>query len=698
MKARDIKLKLYLEGVPMPFTSISINEQVGATSTALVTMPATPLLAKLHNKTLIHVFYKNVIPGENEAPKFYLIFEGEMSSYTFNKSESGNNISLQFAGLTSNWKRTFKTIMDFSLNTFSMGKYLLISSNPYIKQPIADIPKAKEKKEKEDKSKVKQANMMFTRFPGSTISNRIAQSLKKYFAGGKTPIKNTIKSLLQDLENSNPHYHKIQELYKIRQRIEALENDEIIKTMESKAVQEMITKSVDNLPPLSDGSQILKSVLDKLDYFYVEPAAPTLGADGFPKSAIFSPESMFMVPLRCNTFFPNDFSQSTYTHNYDVEPTRYVVQTPPLSLSNVEGYQSYTLNSKFVVPQEKMYLIEQDGDDDPKDTHKGLPAMDFSQEELLFGPNPQVGNYDSAELGYASFTRFATGQKTTDKVSEQAIQAKFRGSGIGTYIRGVVKFKYLKAKYSTRSYSIMATYNPARLIGFPGLVINTDTPHVIGKITGINTVLNATGQGTSSVTFQYNRTIQDYDFKSEKGNEPWSTGNGVFDEFLDDWPEAPFWIDNARYGFNNVGNTLKTLVDPDAENKVTIDFHSAKAKISPTGNRTKDIFNRVSKAINELKKKYAIYGDDPHVFTDRETYRRLVDEETFWSFFLDKKELNYNDESLYQKIIGRDKKEQEEYNYYPSSRYYAFDDKKKFMADRRNRVLLAKKDFHSYDE
>jgi hypothetical protein len=675
MKASNINVKLYLEGVPVPFTSISINEQVGAAPTALITIPAVPELAKLHPKTIAHVFYKMKFPWEEEeGSKYYIIFEGELNGYSFDARNNGNNVSLTFVGLTGNWKRTYKTIIDFSLDTFQTGKFLLITDNPNKKLTISSNQVPERVKESDITDK-KQSNLLIGTIPGTTITARLEQSINKFInSGSKTPVKDTMKSLLNDLADSNPYYARTQEIYKILDRIEVLENSQMKNNVKGAALSEMFRKTISQLPSVADGSQILKHFLDRLEYFYIEPSAPTLGKDGSPKSIIFSPETMSMLPLRCNTFFPSEVGQATFNHNFDMEPTRYVVSTPPLSVQNSTLGVAYSLQPKFIVPRTEVEYIT-------KGDRKNLPAMGFTYEEYLRGPNPGMGAYTEAELGYVSFTRELTGDtEKTNTETEQSIQRKLRSSGYGFYIRSVAQFKYLKSKFQNRQYSFMVPYNPVRLVGLPGLVINEKLPSVIGKIYSISTTLTAEGQGTSSISMQYPRTIIDYDFPNP-GNpkDPWNSGH--FDMFTDEWPQTPFWIDPNTYGPDNVGDALKPIVYPDFEDSVVTTFHKSTNPPAKLGDESMDTINVVAKSINELKKKTAIYKDK-YVFIDKETKRKLVSEEDFWKFYLNGNNLDHEKDTNYDSIDNME--------YFASTRVFKFNPKKPFLKERRDRVLKVK--------
>jgi hypothetical protein len=673
LKAYEIKLKLYLEGVLMPLSSITINESIGAAPTAIITMPASTKLGKLHPKTLAHVFYKKKFPWETGEEKYYLIFEGELNSLGWSQRNNGNSISLNFVGLTSNWKRTYKTIVDFSLDTFQTGKFLLVSDSPNskLKYSPTNVP---DKVKAEDVADKKQSNLLLGTVPGSTIISRLEQTINKFFnSNSKTPVKDTIESFLNDLADSNPYYFRIQDVYNILDRLAVLENSEMKNNLKGAALSEIFRQAIQNLPSSADGSLLIKTILDRMEYFYAEPSAPTLGADGKPKSIIFSPETLSMIPLRCNTFFPSEISTANFSQNFDGEPTRYVVSTPPLSVANTSIGSAFSLRSKFIVPRNEINYIT-------KGDKKGLPALGFTQEEFIRGVNPGMGQYSEAELGYVSFIRDTTQKKTkTDKTTETAIQKNMRQSSYGNYIRTVAKFKYLKTRLSTRQYSIMVPYNPVRIVGLPALVINENVPNVVGKLAAISSTISAEGQGTSSITLQYPRTINDFSFPNDNTKKPWE--DGTFDLFTDEWPQTPFWISDSEYGRDSIGETMKALTSPTQDNSVVINYHNNK-KLPSTGDENRDTINDVAKSINEIKKKYKIY-DDKYIYVDAETRRDLVDEASFWNFYLNGNTLENSHESI------------DKMSYSASTRVLEYDNTKPFVSERRNRVLLAKEDLNA---
>ncbi len=93
MLTKDVKIKLYLEGLQISFLSINIQEQAGATAvSATVQVPATSEALNLLPRTQAHVFYKI-------DDKYYLIYEGELASVSYNQSAFSRNVSLNLVGV-----------------------------------------------------------------------------------------------------------------------------------------------------------------------------------------------------------------------------------------------------------------------------------------------------------------------------------------------------------------------------------------------------------------------------------------------------------------------------------------------------------------------------------------------------------------------------------------------------------------------
>jgi len=669
MKTKSVDLKLYLEGVPINFTSIDIKEQVGSAPIAVINVPPKHEMSRLLPKTLAHVFYK-MEPPQVDTEDYYLIFEGELSTINFGRSQTGAGCQLTFVGLTNNWKNTYKGIVDFSMDSLMVGHFLLIGAKAEASQ--SDRYKVHDAKP----TKKEYANFLISNFPGTNITARLQQSVEIFTKTDTTAeaLGNAFKSLVNDLSTSNPYYGMIHNILKITDRMYTINNTQALATLRGETVGEVILGKIKQLSNTVDGSQILATLLNNLEYEYLEPAAPTKDENGKPRSIIFSPQSMFFMPLRCNTIFPDQILQSGYTHDYSNEITRLVTSTPPISLHSSAAASAFTMQPKFIAPQTDFFETEYDG--------QKLPGVGMMQEEKLRGINPSMHVYNDAQLSYASF--YSTYNEKNEKGnlkdpdgSYTTFFNHFRTSQIGHYTQAINMWEYYKRKYSVRTFSVTTTYTPHRLVGFPGVVIDKELPSVVGKIVSITSSLDATGNGTSSIQFQSPRSYKDYDFSTNE--DPWATG--VFDEMVDEWPGTPFWMDET-FNADQIGDTLKPVVNPDSVDKVTVDFHAGDLPTDKS-NISKTNVNIIAKSIHNLKKKYNIY-QEKHPFIEKETKRILMTESDFWSFLLGggKTAVNYLQDEDYKSY-------KDDITYDPVKRQLTFIPKV-FVKERKEKVIEAK--------
>ncbi|KYK22762.1 hypothetical protein AYK24_00610 [Thermoplasmatales archaeon SG8-52-4] len=667
MKTQSVELKLYLEGVPINFISINIQERLGSAPIAVINFPPKPEISRLLPKTLAHVFYK-MKPPQVEEENYYLIFEGELTTIGFSRAQTGAGCQLTFVGLTNNWKNTYKGITDFSLDTFMKGQFLLIGADASASQP--DKYKVHDTKPDEEK----QANFLISKFPGTNITARLQQAVRLFTNDNDSEdaIDQSFKELVFNLADSNPYYGMIHNILKIRDRMYALNNSKALTTLQNESVAEVILRSIDQLNNVVDGSQIIATLLNKIEYEYMEPAAPTKDENGNPRSIIFAPQTMFFLPLRCNTIFPDQIMQAGYAHDYSNEITRLVTSTPPVALSHVPSATPFTMQPKHIAPHAGFY--------ESTFNEQKLPAISMTDEEKLRGINPYLHTYNDAQLAYSSF--WGTYNKKDDKGNEEnpdkaynTFFEKYRTSQLGNYILSINMWQYLKRKYMVRSFSVHTTYTPHRLVGFPGMVLDKELPTIIGKIVTINSTLDANGVGTSTIEFQAPRAYKEYDFSNNAN--PWT--DGTFDENIDEWPGTPFWMDET-FNADVIGETLKPLVNPESADKVTIDFHGGDFTFDES-NISKSNINIIAKSISNLKKKYNIY-QEKHPFIEKETRRNLMTETDFWSFLLGKSTPNYFVDDDYKSY-------KTDLSYEPRSRQLTYTTQP-FVKERRDKVIEAK--------
>lgn len=84
-----LDVKCFLEGVQVPHSTISVSYGVTAPPTCTLLLPAHKVIRDLPETTKIHVFFKDFLPTEAGVYEWRLLFDGELSSFSYSISADG---------------------------------------------------------------------------------------------------------------------------------------------------------------------------------------------------------------------------------------------------------------------------------------------------------------------------------------------------------------------------------------------------------------------------------------------------------------------------------------------------------------------------------------------------------------------------------------------------------------------------------
>lgn len=87
-------VQCFLEGVQVPHSSISISYGLDAPATCTLVIPASNIIRDLPETTKIHVFFKDIIPTSAGKYEWRLLFDGELSSFSYSVNSDGAFISI----------------------------------------------------------------------------------------------------------------------------------------------------------------------------------------------------------------------------------------------------------------------------------------------------------------------------------------------------------------------------------------------------------------------------------------------------------------------------------------------------------------------------------------------------------------------------------------------------------------------------
>ncbi|MGV8131145.1 MAG: hypothetical protein ACP5N7_03545 [Candidatus Pacearchaeota archaeon] len=122
MRIQHQHIRVFLEGVEFKsVNTVSINEQIGIPPSCELTTNYISRIQNLLPKTKCHIFYKH-------EQKYVLIFEGELTSLSFEKNAVQKICKLQFTGLTLNWRNHYLLARDSGLRHFDRGAFLVLNA------------------------------------------------------------------------------------------------------------------------------------------------------------------------------------------------------------------------------------------------------------------------------------------------------------------------------------------------------------------------------------------------------------------------------------------------------------------------------------------------------------------------------------------------------------------------------------------
>ena len=84
-----LDVKCFLEGVQVPHSTVSVSYGVESPPTCTLLIPAHKVIRDLPETTKIHVFFKDFLPTEAGVYEWRLLFDGELSSFSYSVTADG---------------------------------------------------------------------------------------------------------------------------------------------------------------------------------------------------------------------------------------------------------------------------------------------------------------------------------------------------------------------------------------------------------------------------------------------------------------------------------------------------------------------------------------------------------------------------------------------------------------------------------
>lgn len=660
-QAKQIQLKLYLEGIEFPINSIKLEQNRNKEPFAFIRVPSNKDIINLKEKTLTHVFYKD----SNTDGRWLLIFEGEFAGFSYIRSQNSNEVVLNCANIENRWKMTKKnsTYLHnyggkqdmFATVSFSSVRQedRLRSERKYNKEFVDkldfELDEFKQNKQAVKESEAGKKTEIFLNLFASKFSNTVINKLKEY----KGDLSNLVKIFAtgfaqSDLSYSIPHF-----VYRLKDRIFGTENEAVKSVLETTEVQSLLKNNIKGLPGSTSLHAFIKRILELVNYDFLIDSAPTYNQSSkSPQNFFTIPFPKLMTPIAPNTFFPNDVMNLNFNRNFMKEPTRIVSAEKPNLGKNPD--RLLFVNQDFVVsPSHELEYGE-----------NGI-QLGLTQKERLGGVR-----------GIVKHDNFAAtkAEKETEDSDDKLLDLRLRYTDM----------KYQDLLLDSRTCTFNTTFSPYRLVGFPGAFINTEGPSIVGTITSITSEISADGMSSSSVKMDDPRTINlspdyipenwdeifsDYsdeelkdmypfedveNYKKDEGKKRWYDYYVFNLKITETFSFLPNWYDKEAFFPDKIGSKLyKKLVfgleegeESSFEDKEdseffpsnldgsilrNVDTESFEPKFADMG---VDVENTeyILEGMTSLLNRYQLNKDFKKDFIKR----NIITEKRFWKFLLDK--------------------------------------------------------------
>ena len=500
-QAKKVEIKVYLEGVEFPVTSVQLMEQVGAIPRCSIQVPIGEKVLDLDPNTLVHVFYK-----DTHSIDWILIFEGEYVGHNLSKSDRSRTVNLECVALTHHWDQAIKggltevfsqNVINYKVNMIfqdkksdqsasinSTNKTDVDEFQQFLKDiNLSDISLGLQ----EDNSMVGNGadfEVLFNSFATQTVSfSALINSLVESFKSGSTDyvVRNFIRGLSDVFARASAGYTMFHIVYKLANRIFDFSNDKSFGILTTSSAKDYIQNITDSVPNNSNFTNFLKKTLASLNYESVYLTAPTVDqSSGAPMSTILTPSVRLFSPIACNTIFKDEVTTAGYSRNILNEPTRYAGYTyPSNAVSTFAG-------SIVVSPSTELHY-------DPTQ----MRAMDLmlTRKERMSGVRGSVAPNDFDE--FKSFRDAGGNDNTDDDTNNLLTPLRER----------YVDMEYNSMVLGSRGFTLNTVYSPYRICGFPGLYVDDKLSSISGIIGSITSTISSDGTSVSSISFRYPSSI-----------------------------------------------------------------------------------------------------------------------------------------------------------------------------------------------
>lgn len=504
MITRPIEAKVFLEGIQIPFFSLSLA--VGPNRTNVLTLAVAPAarLFEIIPRTIVQVY---VDYGEG----FKTFFEGEVVAHGFSKdATSGRSMVLTCLDFANVWQYSYAFFLHgANVNTLSTHDAI----NQFSEQ---DPLRSADKKLQE--------RVFAVRGIGEPATALLKS--KDIITG--------IKQVFSLIRNVNGFYSDQFTKFKLEERLFNLPDDQIQFFLNPQA-SEFGSFHLNNHPSLTPALQVLSVMLQSLFHNFWSMPLPTVNPDtGNPNNFILIPSSFLTAPPNCNVIFPDLHEGFSYSRPFLAEPTRFELYTGGNEENDV--VQFYRSPPEFVDLHSKL-KADQGSNKGTKEENLLVESDNPELDEQSIGLLPQRESLQQS--AYASVRK-----KFIEKFKdEEKSKAAARGE-IHKQLTSIADFEFLLRKFRNRTFDVTMPFNPNIHPAFPILLIDKEGS-IFASPLGLTHTIDAKGSAKTTLECRYARNK---------------------DVLGDVISEPPLWI-NRSFIPDAIGEDSFDFTDADGEEK-----------------------------------------------------------------------------------------------------------------------------------
>lgn len=516
-QGRPLHAKLFLEGKEVPFIGASVTHTVNQAAIAYIDLVPHQTINNIKPRTHVLLSVRDFTDQDNGFP-YVDMFEGEVFGFSLGKTPESRSFSISCIDYTSYWDNVLAYFFNY---TQSLGKG--VESTSAVGFDINALRKFGFRAQAVTHS----MNSYFIQIMRDTL---------------KQPGKDFLDGLVEvykNISSTNEFYSLAEERLKIIDRILLRSSGRLNQLLEVGQGLDWFTGVLGRESGFTTLRQVIQDLMSlifhdsvsipfpakvsKTNFSSAKPLRPTNSSSDKKTVGqfIFKPNLYMVPPPACNIFFPDEYSQFSFSRNFFQEPTRMMYSPElPRSMGGGEVMLQYVYQPDSL--QNFMFGT--------KPGARGSKDTDTELDQGFFG-SPDTSPSSATNAGVKREPQFLTNEELMKGIflAREAMvpnSTQFRASltdvGKRSFSERVSRYLFFKKRFENRQIQITSHLKPSVIPGFSALILDDSDAdqNIVAYCDSVTHRIYATQGGYTNVTLSYARTVNEQDASSNQGGEP----------------------------------------------------------------------------------------------------------------------------------------------------------------------------------